>query len=334
MTTASSPPTIVVNGLRKSFAKHVVLDGIDLNVQAGTIFSLLGPNGSGKTTTVRILSTLIPADGGEVIIAGHDLKTDPDGVRRSIAVTGQFSAVDKLLTGRENLLLMARMNRLPKPEIRSRADELLERFDLVDAADKYAVTYSGGMKRRLDLAMSLVGRPGIIFLDEPTTGLDPRSRRTLWEIVRELAADGMTIFLTTQLLEEADQLADQIAVLNHGKLVAEGTPDQLKSMILGGHITLRFADQQQLDAAAAAVADGTPDTEKLSLQVPSDGRVEELRSLLDRLSGLSITVDKLAIHTPDLDDVFFALTGTEVPQQPDEDARHSGVAPENATAGK
>lgn len=332
MITASSPPAIVLKGLRKSFAKHVVLDGIDLSVPAGTIFSLLGPNGSGKTTTVRILSTLIPCDGGEITVAGHDLKSDPDGVRRSIAVTGQFSAVDKLLTGRENLQLMGRMNRLGKKEVPTRAAELLERFDLVDAADKYAATYSGGMKRRLDLAMSLVGRPGIIFLDEPTTGLDPRSRRTLWEIVRELAADGITIFLTTQLLEEADQLADSIAVLNNGRLVAQGTPSELKSMIPGGHITLQFADQQQLDAAAAVLTDGTSDAENLSLQVPSTGSVEELRSLLDRLSGMSVTVDKLAIHTPDLDDVFFALTGPEEAQQDEQGAQQTDAAPRIATA--
>jgi ABC-2 type transport system ATP-binding protein len=317
VTITSSEPAIVVNGLRKSFGDHVVLDGIDLDIRAGTIFSLLGPNGSGKTTTVRILSTLIPADGGEVTIAGHDVKGDSGGVRASIAVTGQFSAVDKMLTGRENLQLMGRLNRLPRKEARARADELLERFDLVDAADKYAMTYSGGMKRRLDLAMSLVGRPGIIFLDEPTTGLDPRSRRTMWELIRELASDGVTIFLTTQQLEEADHLADQIAVLDRGRLVAEGTPEELKSRIPGGHISLQFPDQEQLEAAASAVG-GTADPEKLTLQVPGDGGVEALRSLLDRLSGKSVTVEKLAIHTPDLDDVFFALTDHENAAQDDE----------------
>ncbi|GAA3219292.1 ABC transporter ATP-binding protein [Actinocorallia longicatena] len=327
MTITSPEPAIVVNGLRKSFGDHVVLDGIDLDIRAGTIFSLLGPNGSGKTTTVRILSTLIPADDGEATIAGHDLKAEADGVRSAIAVTGQFSAVDKMLTGRENLLLMGRLNRLSRQDARTRAGELLDRFDLADAADKYTMTYSGGMKRRLDLAMSLAGRPEIIFLDEPTTGLDPRSRRTMWELIRELASDGVTIFLTTQQLEEADHLADRIALLDQGKLVAEGTPDELKSRIPGGHISLQFADQHQLEAAAEAVDDSTSDPEKLTLQVPSDGSVDLLRTLLDRLSGMPVTVEKLAIHTPDLDDVFFALTGHK-------GARQSEVISENATARK
>jgi daunorubicin resistance ABC transporter ATP-binding subunit len=334
MISPSSPPTIVVKGLRKSFAKQVVLDGIDLNVKAGTIFSLLGPNGSGKTTTVRILSTLIHADGGEVTVAGHDLKTDANGVRRSIAVTGQFSAVDKLLTGRENLQLMGKLNRLSKQGARTRADELLERFDLVDAADRYAMTYSGGMKRRLDLAMSLVGQPQVVFLDEPTTGLDPRSRRTVWGIVRELAAEGVTIFLTTQLLEEADQLADHIAVLNKGKLVAEGTPDELRALVPGGRITLQFPDQRQLEAAAGLVAGSTPDQEKLSLDVPGDGSVDMVRSLLDHLSGMSIKVDKLAVHTPDLDDVFFALTDNESVRDDSRSDLDNDATPQKTTAGK
>ncbi|NEA27376.1 ATP-binding cassette domain-containing protein [Actinomadura bangladeshensis] len=311
MANALPAPAITASGLRKSFGDQVVLDGMDLEVPAGTIFSLLGPNGSGKTTTVRILSTLLPADGGEASVAGHDLRRDARGVRSAIAVTGQFSAVDKLLTGRENLLLMGRLGRLSRRDARARAGELLERFDLVDAADRYAATYSGGMKRRLDLAMSLVGRPGVIFLDEPTTGLDPRSRRTMWEIIRELVAEGATIFLTTQQLEEADRLADRIGVLDRGGLVAEGTPEELKSRIPGGHVSLQFADQSQLEAAAEAVEGGTPDHERLTLQVPSDGGVDHLRSLLDRLAGLPVTVEKLAIHTADLDDVFFALTGRE-----------------------
>ena len=237
-----SQPAIAASGLRKSFGDHVVLDGIDLDVAAGTVFALLGPNGAGKTTMVQILSTLIGADGGDVRVAGHDLARDPDAVRAAIGVTGQFSAVDDLLTGEENLILMADLRHLGRAEGRRRAAELLERFDLAEAARKPAATYSGGMRRRLDLAMTLVGDPRIVFLDEPTTGLDPRSRRTMWQIIRDLVAGGVTIFLTTQYLEEADELADRIALLDHGRLVAEGTPDELKRRIPGGHVRLQFAD--------------------------------------------------------------------------------------------
>jgi len=231
----STRSAIAATGLRKSFGDHVVLDGVDLDVAEGTIFALLGPNGAGKTTIVQILSTLIGADAGELIVAGHDLARDPDAVRAAIGVTGQFSAVDNLLTGRENLILMADLHHLGRVEGRRRADELLDRFDLADAAAKPAATYSGGMRRRLDLAMTLVGDPQLIFLDEPTTGLDPRSRFTMWEIIRELVAGGVTVFLTTQYLEEADQLADSIAVLDHGTLVAQGTADELKRLVPGGH---------------------------------------------------------------------------------------------------
>ncbi len=228
-TRSPEPLAVSVTGLRKSFGEKVVLDGIDFQVAEGTIFSLLGPNGAGKTTTVQILSTLIQVSGGEVRVAGYDVRTDADQVRAKIGVTGQFSAVDDLLTGMENLLLMADLHHLDRNEGRQRAAELLEVFDLKQAGSKMAMTYSGGMRRRLDLAMTLVGRPRIIFLDEPTTGLDPRSRRQLWQIIDELVADGVTIFLTTQHLEEADQLADRIAVLDNGRLVAEGTPDELNS---------------------------------------------------------------------------------------------------------
>ncbi|MET0188206.1 MAG: ATP-binding cassette domain-containing protein [Pseudonocardia sediminis] len=307
-----SPPAIRVTGLRKSYGGTTVLDGIDLDVAAGTIFALLGPNGAGKTTTVQILSTLIARDAGEVTVAGHDLDTGPDGVRAAIGVTGQFSAVDGLLTGRENLILMADLRHLGRVEGRRRADELLERFDLVEAAGKPASTYSGGMRRRLDLAMTLVGDPRIIFLDEPTTGLDPRSRRAVWAAVRELVAAGVTIFLTTQYLEEADQLADRVAVLDHGVLVAQGTPDELKRRVPGGHVRLRFTDPVDLGRAADAFPAATGlrrDDEALTLEVPGDGGVASLRSLLDRLDSAAVEVADLTVHTPDLDDVFLALTG-------------------------
>jgi ABC-2 type transport system ATP-binding protein len=296
-------------GLRKSYGDHVVLDGIDLHVPEGTILALLGPNGAGKTTTVQILSTLIGADAGQARIGGHDLATDPDGVRSAIGVTGQFSAVDSLLTGEENLRLMADLHHLGRAEGRRRTAELLERFDLVEATTKPLATYSGGMRRRLDLAMTLVGSPRIIFLDEPTTGLDPRSRRGMWEIIRELVAGGTTILLTTQYLEEADHLADRIALLDNGKLVAEGTAAELKRLIPGGHILLRFADANGLELAARTLGDVTRDDEALTLQVPSDGGVHALRALLDRLDDASIEVDELSVHTPDLDDVFLTLTG-------------------------
>ncbi|MEO6090711.1 MAG: ATP-binding cassette domain-containing protein [Umezawaea sp.] len=309
MASAPSRPAIAVSGLRKSFGGKVVLDGIDLEVREGTTFALLGQNGAGKTTAVRILSTLIGFDGGQARVAGHDVVADPDAVRAAIGVTGQFSAVDNLLTGEENLLLMADLNHLGRTEGRRRAAELLDRFDLTGSASKFASTYSGGLRRRLDLAMTLVGYPSLIFLDEPTTGLDPRSRRMMWETIRGLVAGGVTIFLTTQYLEEADELADRIAVLDQGRLVAEGTADELKRSIPGGHVRLRFGDTAQLDAAARALGDAARDDEALTLQVPSDGGVPALRALLDRLERAAVEVDELSVHTPDLDDVFFALTG-------------------------
>src|SRR6266566_2043142 len=300
---------IETRGLCKAFGKHVVLDGIDLDVAEGTIFALLGPNGAGKTTTVQILSTLIKADGGEARVARHDVANEPDAVRAAIGVTGQFSAVDNLLTGEENLLLMADLHHLSRSEGRIRATALLERFDLVDAAKKLPITYSGGMQRRLDLAMTLVGDPRIIFLDEPTTGLDPRSRHTMWQITRDLVAGGVTILLTTQYLEEADQLADRVAVLDRGKLVAQGTPDELKRRIPGGHIRLQFADAHGLEAAARTLGEVSRDDNELTLQVPTDGSVRSIKALLDRLDDQSIDVNEFSVHTPDLDDVFFALTG-------------------------
>ncbi|MFE2582143.1 ATP-binding cassette domain-containing protein [Streptomyces sp. NPDC059378] len=309
---------IAAHGLRKAYGDKTVLDGIDLNVPEGTVFALLGPNGAGKTTTVNILSTLIsPGPGsGEIRVGGHDPATDPQAVRAAIGVTGQFSAVDGLITGEENMLLMADLHHLSRREGRRVTAELLERFDLVEAAKKPASTYSGGMKRRLDIAMTLVGSPRIIFLDEPTTGLDPRARHNMWQIIRELVNGGITVLLTTQYLEEADELADRIAVLSNGRIAAEGSADELKRLIPGGHIRLRFTDPAAYHAAAAALRDVTRSDEALALQLPSDGSQRELRAILDRLDTAGIEADELTVHTPDLDDVFFALTGnTGVPAQ-------------------
>ncbi|MGA5192629.1 ATP-binding cassette domain-containing protein [Streptomyces exfoliatus] len=296
-------------GLRKSYGGKIVLDGVDLRIPAGSVFALLGPNGAGKTTVVKILSTLITADAGEAHAGGHDLAASPQAVRAAIGVTGQFSAVDGLITGEENMLLMADLHHLPKAEGRRVTAELLARFDLTEAARKPASTYSGGMKRRLDLAMTLVGSPRVIFLDEPTTGLDPRSRHNMWGVIRGLVSDGVTVFLTTQYLEEADELADLIAVLNDGKIVAEGTAEELKRLIPGGHIRLRFTDPVAYQSAASALREVTGDEDALTLQIPSDGTQRELRSVLDWLDSLDIEADELTLHTPDLDDVFFALTG-------------------------
>jgi ABC-2 type transport system ATP-binding protein len=300
---------IAVSGLRKAFGDKTVLDGIDLDVPAGTVFSLLGPNGAGKTTTVNVLTTLTKADGGTVRVAGHDVATEAKAVRSQIGVTGQFAAVDELLTGRENLQLMVDLSPVATKDGRRIVTELLERFDLVESADKAAATYSGGMRRKLDLAMTLVGNPRIIFLDEPTTGLDPRSRRTMWTIIRELLADGVTIFLTTQYLDEADELSDRIAVLDKGRLVAEGTPDELKRLIPGTHVRFRFGSFDELDAAAQIMPDSTRDDDALTLRVPSDGGTKSVRALLDRLDEHLVDAEEFSVHTPDLDDVFLALTG-------------------------
>ncbi|MFJ4774683.1 ATP-binding cassette domain-containing protein [Streptomyces uncialis] len=330
-----SPTAVSAVGLRKSYGDKLVLDGIDLRIPAGSVFALLGPNGAGKTTAVKILSTLITADAGDLRVGGHNLADDPQAVRAAIGVTGQFSAVDGLITGEENMLLMADLHHLSKNEGRRVAAELLERFDLMEAAKKPASTYSGGMKRRLDLAMTLVGSPRIIFLDEPTTGLDPRSRHNMWGIIRGLVSDGVTVLLTTQYLDEADELADRIAVLNDGRIAAEGTAEELKRLVPGGHIRLRFTDPVAYRSAADALREvtlprapgsarpgGAPDDEALSLSIPSDGSQRELRSVLDWLDSVGVEADELTVHTPDLDDVFFALTGPpHIPDQPTEKLR-------------
>jgi ABC-2 type transport system ATP-binding protein len=315
-----SPDAISAIGLRKSFGDRTVLDGVDLRVPAGSVFALLGPNGAGKTTVVKILSTLVSPDpgSGAIRVGGHDLAVDPQAARAAIGVTGQFSAVDGLITGEENMLLMADLHHLPRSEGRRVAAELLERFDLTEAAKKPASTYSGGMKRRLDIAMTLVGDPRIIFLDEPTTGLDPRSRHTMWQIIRELVTTGVTVLLTTQYLEEADQLADRIAVLHDGRIAAQGTPEELKRLVPGGHVRLRFTDPTAYRRAATALPHATRDDDNLTLQHPSDGTQRELRAVLEQLYSADIDADELTVHTPDLDDVFFALTGpAAVPTQPD-----------------
>jgi ABC-2 type transport system ATP-binding protein len=322
VTISPTAAAVSTRALRKSFGEHVVLDEVDLTVEEGTVFCLLGPNGAGKTTMVRILSTLIRADAGECRVGGHDVAADPDAVRAVIGVTGQFSAVDNLLTGEENLQLMADLRHLGRDAGRRRITGLLERFDLTAAARKPLSTYSGGMRRRLDLAMTLVGNPTVIFLDEPTTGLDPRSRRTMWQIIRELVDDGVTILLTTQYLEEADQLADRVAVLDHGQIVAEGTPAELKRRIPGGHIRLHFAEPQALDVAAGVLPNAAPDHDQLTLQIPGDGSVASLRRVLDELDHAHVEAEHLSIHTPDLDDVFFAVTGhatTEPTSRQDEE---------------
>jgi ABC-2 type transport system ATP-binding protein len=301
---------IQVRGLRKTYGKQVVLDDIDLLVDAGTVFALLGPNGAGKTTAVHILATLIPADGGQVIVGGHDVALEPEAARRSIALTGQVSAVDGQFTGEENLRLMADLHHLGRESGRRRVGELLEQFDLVEAAGKPAMTYSGGMRRRLDLAMTLVVVPDIIFLDEPTTGLDPRSRRMMWDTIRDLVSRGVTIFLTTQYLEEADQLASRIALLDAGRIVAEGTPAELKRLVPGGSVRLEFGDATALDRAAAALGpSASRDEQALALQVANNDGVHSLRALLERLDAERIEVDGLSVRSADLDDVFLSLTG-------------------------
>jgi ABC-2 type transport system ATP-binding protein len=314
--TDAGSTAIEATGVSKSFDGAVVLDRVDVSVAEGTIFGLLGPNGAGKTTLVQILSTLIAPDSGQIRVAGHDLLADPDGVRAAIGVTGQFAAVDDLFTGEENLRLMADLNHLGRAERQRRVAQLLDAFDLADAGRKPVSAYSGGMRRRLDLAMTLVGSPRVIFLDEPTTGLDPRGRRTMWDAIRRLAAERVTIFLTTQYLEEADQLADRIAVLDHGQVVAEGTPAELKRRIPGGHIRLQFAAPDAVRAAERVLSTASRGGDDLILRVPSDGDVSGLRRVLERLDDAGVEIAQLSIDNPDLDDVFFAVTEHNRAEEP------------------
>ncbi len=318
---------ISVAGLHKSFGDNEVLKGVDLEVPEGSVYALLGPNGAGKTTAVNIITTLLTADAGEIRVAGYDVRRESDQVRRSIGVTGQFSAIDEFHTGRENLKLMADLNHLDRSRIKTVVNDLLERFELTDAANRRAQTYSGGMKRRLDLAMTLIGSPRLIFLDEPTTGLDPRSRREMWQIVRELIADGVTVLLTTQYLDEADELAHRVGVLDGGRIIAEGTPAQLKSRVPGGRVEVQFTDAARLAEVAAVLPEATADVELLTLRMANDG-IASLRRLLDRIDDDSVA--GVTVQSADLDDVFLALTGHAAQSK---DEPHEGTDDDNEMEG-
>ncbi len=302
---------VQARGVEKSFGTHRVLEGIDLEVRRGSVHALLGPNGAGKTTIVRILSTLSRPDAGEVLVDGFDVARRPGQVRRVIGLTGQYAAVDEPLSGRENLLTMARLRHLSPRQARERCLELLTRFDLLDAARRPVSTYSGGMRRRLDLAASLVARPRLIILDEPTTGLDPASRQTMWQAVRALVSDGATVLLTTQYLEEADQLADRITLVDAGRVVAEGTADELKRTVGDERALLGFADAAAYDAARHVLGDRVLDAEatRLTVEIPTDGSAGAVRDLLDHLRTSDVAVATIALHKPTLDDVFLTMTG-------------------------
>jgi ABC-2 type transport system ATP-binding protein len=311
---------IEVKNLTKSYGKTEVLKGIDLHVERGTMLALLGPNGAGKTTTVRILSTLLHFDGGTVLVEGHDVTRQADEVRRVIGLTGQSAAVDELLTGRENLVMMGQLYRLTAASAKARAEELLDEFDLVDAADRTVKTYSGGMRRRLDLAVSLIATPPVIFLDEPTTGLDPRSRLAMWDIIRNLLANGTTILLTTQQLEEADQLADRIVVIDGGKVIAEGTPTALKSKVGHDRLELTFLDDATFERALVALGQDVTDSnpKDLTATVGLEETNADVKRALDKLAQAGIAAQALAVHKPTLDDVFLSLTGRQRPAELEE----------------
>lgn len=305
---------IEARGLVKKYGDVVALDGLDLSVPEGTVYGLLGPNGAGKTTTVRILTTLLQPDAGTATVDGLDVVKKPNAVRRIIGLTGQYAAVDEYLTGRENLRMFGDLYHLPTAYVKERSQELLERFDLVDAADRSLRTYSGGMRRRLDLAASLIAKPRVLFLDEPTTGLDPRSRIGLWEVITDLVADGTTVLLTTQYLEEADQLAEEIVVIDHGKVIAQGTSDTLKDEVGGDRLEVTVTDPAQLDAAAQAlrsVATGevSVDREGAHVTAPVVGGSLTLVDAVRALDNAHVGIADVALRRPTLDDVFLALTG-------------------------
>ena len=317
----TSKYAVEVRGLKKSYAKNAVLKGIDLKVEKGTMLALLGPNGAGKTTTVRILSTLLKYDEGEAKVGGFDVIKQADKVRSIIGLTGQSAAVDELLTGRENLVMMGRLYRLTKASASLRANELLEQFDLVEAANRPAKTYSGGMRRRLDLAVSLIATPPIIFLDEPTTGLDPRSRIAMWRIIEQLKQDGTTILLTTQYLEEADQLADQIAVVDGGKIIAKGTSRELKSKVGNDRLVVSLANKTNFDSAVKLFVKeiATSDAKNHQITVAVKDNNKDVRIFLEKLEKAKIKISSIDIHKPTLDDVFLSLTGKQTKQNEQEE---------------
>jgi ABC-2 type transport system ATP-binding protein len=314
----SDQPAVQATGLAKSYGDIPVLAGVDLAVPRGSVFALLGPNGAGKTTTVRILATLLPADAGQARVAGYDVRTQRHEVRRHISLTGQYAAVDELLTGAENLRMMARLHRMPRAQAHRRVGELLDRFDLVEAARRRVATYSGGMRRRLDLAASLLTRPEVIFLDEPTNGLDPRSRQTMWQVIADLVQTGVTVFLTTQYLDEADQLADRIAVVDGGRVVAEGTPAQLKQRVADQRLDLTLADPDAYEQTVRLLEHRVLEREpgRLTVGVATDGSAAHVRALLDEVDPDRVRVRRFAVHTATLDDVFLTLTGhhTDTPE--------------------
>jgi len=317
---------IVAKNLQKSYGKLKVLEGIDFAVKPGTILALLGPNGAGKTTTIRIMSTLLDPDGGQAFINGYDVAEQPDNVRASIGLTGQYAAVDEYLNGRENLEMMGRLYRLSLQDTRDRAHELLKQFDLVEAGSRTVKTYSGGMRRRLDLAMSLIASPPIIFLDEPTTGLDPRSRMTMWEIVKQLAKHGTTILLTTQYMEEADYLADRIVVIDGGKVIAEGTPDTLKAKVGSDRLEITVSKQSNFEKASKAIneKDVKLDEESRTISIASKGGVGTLKRVLQKLEDGKIDVENFSLHRPTLDDVFLTLTGHTATKDTEETDKAKG----------
>ncbi|MGH9157841.1 MAG: ATP-binding cassette domain-containing protein [Acidimicrobiales bacterium] len=305
-------PAILVEGLRKCFGEVTALDGIDLEVAPGTVFGLLGPNGAGKTTAVRVLTTILAPDGGRAVVLGHDVAARPAAVRRLIGLAGQFAAVDGNLTGRENLRLIGRLTRLPRSAVRPRAAELLDRFGLAEAADRPARTYSGGMRRRLDVAAALLHRPPVLFLDEPTTGLDPQSRNDLWDMIRELVAEGTTVLLTTQYLEEADRLASRLAVIDGGRVIADGTPAELKARLGGTVVEVGFADEDaalRAESVLAGLGGPVPRREAATVRLTADDGAHVVMDCLRALDGAGLVAASLGLREPSLDDVFLALTG-------------------------